>query len=84
MRLGTLLIGLAALGLAACAGSDERQWMNVTSERATAADFHRAVEACRKDRKIDEACMKERGWVTVNPTKRETLTPDRDRPERRY
>ena len=46
--------------------TDEREWMKL-NERYTVAEFQRDREACMKSGKIDDACMKARGWVAVNP-----------------
>jgi hypothetical protein len=58
-----LLAALPALG--GCV-TDEREWMKL-NERYTVAEFQRDRDACMKDGKIDDACMKARGWVAVNP-----------------
>ena len=59
------LLGFAAAGLlAGCASSDDREWMKV-NERYTVADFRRDHTACSKDGKLDDACMRSRGWVDV-------------------
>jgi hypothetical protein len=56
-----------ATTLAACAGP-EREWMKV-SEKYTVADFRRDHAACSRGARLDEACMRARGWVDVNPGK---------------
>ena len=61
--LAALLLVLPALG--GCV-TDEREWMKL-NERYTVAEFQRDREACMKSGKIDDACMKSRGWVAVNP-----------------
>jgi hypothetical protein len=61
--LPALLLLLPALG--GCV-TDEREWMKL-NERYTVAEFHRDREACTTKGKIDDACMKSRGWVAVNP-----------------
>ncbi|MBI1736861.1 MAG: hypothetical protein HYR51_16965 [Candidatus Rokubacteria bacterium] len=59
------LIALAAAGLlAACASSDDREWMKV-NERYSVEDFRRDHAACSKSGKLDDACMRSRGWVDV-------------------
>ena len=61
--LSALLLVLPALG--GCV-TDEREWMKL-NERYTVAEFQRDREACMKAGKIDDACMRSRGWVAVNP-----------------
>jgi hypothetical protein len=60
---------LLALGLAGCAG-EERQWMKL-NEKYTVQDFRRDMDACTKSGKLDDACMRAKGWVDVGPTKGE-------------
>ena len=54
-----------APALAGCV-TDEREWMKLNS-RYTTEDFRRDREACSKKGTLDDACMRERGWVAVNP-----------------
>ena len=61
--LSALLLVLPALG--GCV-TDEREWMKL-NERYTVAEFQRDREACMKKGTIDDACMRGRGWVAVNP-----------------
>jgi hypothetical protein len=58
-----LLVVVPALG--GCV-TDEREWMKL-NERYTVAEFQRDREACMVKGKIDDACMRSRGWVAVNP-----------------
>lgn len=60
-----LACGLAA-ALAGCA-SDDREWMKL-NEKYTTADFRRDVAACTKAGKLEDACMRGKGWVAVNPS----------------
>jgi hypothetical protein len=46
--------------------TDEREWMKL-NERYTVAEFQRDREACMKGGRIDDACMRAKGWVAVNP-----------------
>jgi hypothetical protein len=60
---------LALLFVAPAVGgcvTDEREWMKLDS-RYTTDEFRRDREACMKSGKIDDLCMRERGWVAVNP-----------------
>jgi len=58
-----LLVVVPALG--GCV-TDEREWMKL-NERYTVDEFRRDREACSKTGKLDDACMRSRGWVAVNP-----------------
>jgi len=58
-----LLVVLPALG--GCV-TDEREWMKL-NERYTTEEFRRDREACSKSGKLDDVCMRSRGWVAVNP-----------------
>lgn len=64
--IGLLVVGLT-VALAACSGP-EREWMKV-NQPYTAEDFRRDVAECMRGGKLDEACMKGRGWVSVSPQK---------------
>jgi hypothetical protein len=63
--IGRILTG-AALLAAGCA-TDERQWLKL-NEKYTTEEFRRDHEACSKSGKLDDACMRSRGWVVVNPS----------------
>jgi hypothetical protein len=57
---------LAALLAAAGCATDTREWMKV-SEKYTTEEFRRDHAACSKSGKLDDSCMRARGWVAVNP-----------------
>jgi len=57
-----VLLAVAALG--GCA-EDTRQWMKL-NQKYTTEDFRRDREACLKGGRLDEVCMRDRGWVAVN------------------
>ncbi|HYE90857.1 MAG TPA: hypothetical protein VEA38_07560 [Terriglobales bacterium] len=59
-----VLVALAVLGCAA----DEREWMKV-NQRYTKEDFRRDYRECTRKSDLDEACMRERGWQPMNPSK---------------
>ena len=46
--------------------TDEREWLKL-NQRYTTEEFRRDREACSKSGKLDDACMRDRGWVAVNP-----------------
>ena len=78
-----LSLALAALGLAGCGSTDAREWMKV-EQRYTKEEFQRDYKDCSRGGNLDDACMRQRGWVAVNPAKSEAppmdpLTPPRGR-----
>ncbi len=80
MRNHCWLLGLPALlTLGACAPAQEREWMKIDRPYTT-AEFRKDHEECSRGGKLDEACMKRRGWVSVNPGSR----PDRTPPQQPY
>ena len=60
------LLTCAVLLVAGCA-SDDRQWMKL-NERYTTEEFRRDHEACSKSGKLDDTCLRSRGWIAVNPS----------------
>ena len=69
MRTTPLSIAVLTLAaaLAGCAG--EKQWMKV-GESYTTAEFRRDHADCsKKTGKLDEDCMRGRGWVDMKPSK---------------
>lgn len=65
---------LAALATSACA-SDTREWMKLDSTYTT-AEFRRDLQECTIKGKLDDDCMKARGWVAVTPPKAEQKKED--------
>ena len=70
---------LTALGLvvlcAGCGGFDDREWMKV-DQKYTTEEFRRDYRECSTGGKLDDECMKSRGWVTVKPPKAEEKRVD--------
>jgi hypothetical protein len=67
MRRLILLFPVAALALAACSSSadSDKQWYKPNVDY-TAADFERDRLACTdKKKKLDEECLKQRGWASL-------------------
>jgi hypothetical protein len=64
--LGSVLTVAALLAAAGCA-SDERQWLKL-NEKYTTEEFQRDHAVCSRGGKLDDACMRSRGWVAVNPS----------------
>lgn len=70
MRPIPVLVGIA-LGLHAWGcGLDDRQWMKV-GEKYTTAEFRRDYAECSRRGKLDEACLRSRGWIDVKASKPE-------------
>jgi hypothetical protein len=65
---------LLALPLAGCGAHDDREWMKV-NQSYTKAEFQRDHRECSRKGDLDEACMRQRGWVAVNPSKSEPPKP---------
>lgn len=74
IRRAVLLVLLPLSLLAGCASSDDREWMKPGGSY-TQADFKRDVAACTRSGRLDDACMKERGWVAVTPPKSPETAP---------
>ncbi len=65
LRIFVLTVTL--LTLAACyAGEIEKQWYKPNDPKYTTADFQRDRVECTKNRVLDEACLKQRGWVSLS------------------
>jgi hypothetical protein len=67
----SLVVAMAAVG--GCASQPEREWMKI-NEPYTSADLRRDHAACTRDGKLDEACMRNRGWVGLS--RRQEKPPD--------
>jgi hypothetical protein len=65
---------LAALAMGAC-GTDRREWMKL-DRTYTTAEFQRDLQECTIKGKLDDDCMKARGWVAVTPPKAEQKKED--------
>ena len=81
-KVALCLLGIGIV-LSGCA-SDEREWMKL-DQKYTTAEFRRDLSECTIKGKLDEECMKARGWVAVaspkaEPKKEDPLAP----PGRRY
>lgn len=64
---------ILALAAAGCS-YDERQWLKV-DQKYTTDEFRRDHASCMKDGKLDDNCMRSRGWVAVNPAGKPEGTP---------
>jgi hypothetical protein len=70
MLLRSCLLALTLGALAACSSSsDNREWMKV-DQKYSGAEFRRDVADCSsKMGKLDDACMRARGWVDMSNQK---------------
>jgi hypothetical protein len=66
---------MLSLALAACSTGDDRQWLKV-DQKYTTEEFRRDIAACTRDGKLDDPCMRTRGWVAVNPMGKGEARPD--------
>lgn len=73
MRIHGVLIGLGVC-LVAAGCAQEKEWMKV-GQPYTTEEFRRDYAQCAGSGKLDEACMRSRGWVSVNPGKAEKEKP---------
>jgi hypothetical protein len=69
-----------ALAVAGCASEPDKQWYKPGGSY-TMADFESDRKACTKSRELDEACLKQRGWIAVSPDKSGPTVKD---PPKRY
>ena len=60
-----VLISVVGAALGGCA-QDNREWMKL-NQKYTTEEFRADRAACLKDGRVDEVCMRDRGWVAVNP-----------------
>jgi hypothetical protein len=70
----TCAVLLVALAVSAC-GNDSREWMKL-DQTYTIAEFRRDLQECTLKGKLDDDCMKARGWVAVTPPKSEQKKED--------
>lgn len=83
MRRKELLLALGfALSLAGCGGGAEREWMKV-GKPYTVEEFRRDYADCSKSGKLDDECMRSRGWVDMSVPKSEK-TPEPVLPRKNY
>lgn len=68
MRTLVALLPLLLATIVAGCGGPDKQWMKV-GESYTTAEFRRDYAACTKDGRLDDDCMRARGWVDMAPSK---------------
>ena len=61
----SLLVFAAMLTLTGCGGDPSRQWYKPSAEY-TLQEFKRDQAVCTKAGTLDEACLRERGWVPLS------------------
>jgi hypothetical protein len=66
-RVNRLMLVVAAVALAACSSTPDKQWYKPTSY--TVAEFQRDRDACTTKTGLDEDCMRQRGWVAISADK---------------
>jgi hypothetical protein len=52
--------------LGGCAGEPDKQWYKPGGSY-TVAEFEQDRKACTRSGELDEACLKDRGWIAVSP-----------------
>ena len=72
------LTGALALLLVACA-RDDRQWMKVNTSY-TVEEFRRDYAECSRSGKLDDACMRSRGWVDMSSKMEKPAVPPEQKP----
>jgi hypothetical protein len=65
------LLGCAVLGLFTACASSDKQWYKPNAEY-TVVEFQRDRAACEKNGQLDEACLRQRGWVPLSTDKDNT------------
>ena len=76
MRILSVLFGVSLMvALAGCGASDNREWMKV-DEKYTTEDFRRDYRECSKSGKLDDECLRRRGWVSVTAGQEEKRKVD--------
>ena len=70
-----LLVALL-VSVSGCGSTDERLWYKPGGNYTT-TEFNRDRDACTRDKKLDEECLKAKGWVTVSPDRPPPTVPPR-------
>ncbi len=69
-----LLLASAVLWLTACSTEAEKQWYKPGGSY-TVKDFERDQAACADKKGLNEACLKERGWVPLSADREKPVPP---------
>lgn len=65
-RRAFVLLAALFVGGFGCASGDERLWYKPGGNYTT-AEFNQDRDACTRVKKLDEECLKAKGWVSVSP-----------------
>ena len=71
------LVALSSLGLVGCGAHDSREWLKVDG-RYTKEEFQRDYKECTRKGDLDDGCMRQRGWVSVNPSTTDAVPREMD------
>ena len=63
-RFALALVVIASL-LASCGRATEKQWYKPNANY-TVAEFEQDRRACTRERQLDEACLRQKGWVSLS------------------
>lgn len=74
------VMAVAAIATGGCGSTPDKQWYKAGGDY-TVAEFERDRKACTRNRDLDEACLKERGWIAVSPDREVPVSKD---PPKRY
>jgi hypothetical protein len=84
MRTRTILVALGLIAALGSCVSTKREWMKI-GQPYTVEEFRRDFAQCTKDKELDEACMRDRGWVDMTAQKPEKdARNETDRNRSRY
>lgn len=75
-----LLLAAVSLGVLACSSKPETQWYKPGPY--TVSEFERDRAGCTKDRQLDEACLRQRGWIPLTGDRQDK--PPEGLPRRPY
>ena len=64
--LASALAAASIVLLVGCGATDQREWMKV-GQKYTTEEFRKDMRECSKTGKVNDECMRARGWVSVSP-----------------
>lgn len=69
MKGWAMIVALVAVAVStAGCGQTDRKWMKLSGNYTT-DDLRRDLTACTRDKVLNDKCMEDRGWVSMNPGK---------------
>jgi hypothetical protein len=77
------LLGLLVVAAALAGCETEKQWMKV-GEPYTTVEFRRDYGECSKSGRLDEDCLRARGWVDMKPSKGDRAADTPPAPPTKY